>query len=119
MFLRAWAAEMTLCYGDVISDGAYCLSMCVFNEVANILSISGQGGHAYLKEWLWWAGLLSSKYQKYIQVSIKSNLHYIIKVNNYDMMAAMVTKKERDGDSTIYVVMLSGDLMSAALTIFI
>lgn len=22
---------------------------------------SGQGGHAYLKEWLWWAGLLSSK----------------------------------------------------------
>lgn len=120
MFLRAWAAEMTLCYGDVISDGAYCLSMCVFNEVANILSILGQGGHAYLKEWLWWAGLLSSKYQKYIQVSIKSNhLHYIIKVNNYDMMAAMVTKKERDGDSTIYVVMLSGDLMSAALTIFI
>uniref|UniRef100_A0A4W3JAC1 NIPA magnesium transporter 2 n=1 Tax=Callorhinchus milii TaxID=7868 RepID=A0A4W3JAC1_CALMI len=23
---------------------------------------AGQGGHAYLKEWLWWAGLLSSKY---------------------------------------------------------
>lgn len=22
----------------------------------------GQGGHAYLKEWLWWAGLLSSKW---------------------------------------------------------
>ncbi|XP_025032745.1 magnesium transporter NIPA2-like isoform X2 [Python bivittatus] len=22
---------------------------------------AGQGGHAYLKEWLWWAGLLSSK----------------------------------------------------------
>uniref|UniRef100_A0A8C2WPZ1 NIPA magnesium transporter 2 n=1 Tax=Cyclopterus lumpus TaxID=8103 RepID=A0A8C2WPZ1_CYCLU len=23
---------------------------------------AGQGGHAYLKEWLWWAGLLSSEY---------------------------------------------------------
>uniref|UniRef100_A0AAR2K101 NIPA magnesium transporter 2 n=1 Tax=Pygocentrus nattereri TaxID=42514 RepID=A0AAR2K101_PYGNA len=23
---------------------------------------AGQGGHAYLKEWLWWAGLLSSKH---------------------------------------------------------
>lgn len=22
---------------------------------------SGQGGYAYLKEWLWWAGLISSK----------------------------------------------------------
>lgn len=27
-----------------------------------LLSLSGQGGHAYLKEWLWWAGLLSSRY---------------------------------------------------------
>uniref|UniRef100_A0A8D0B9T4 Uncharacterized protein n=1 Tax=Salvator merianae TaxID=96440 RepID=A0A8D0B9T4_SALMN len=23
---------------------------------------AGQGGHSYLKEWLWWAGLLSSKH---------------------------------------------------------
>uniref|UniRef100_A0A4X2JTT0 Magnesium transporter NIPA2 n=1 Tax=Vombatus ursinus TaxID=29139 RepID=A0A4X2JTT0_VOMUR len=23
---------------------------------------AGHGGHAYLKEWLWWAGLLSSKF---------------------------------------------------------
>lgn len=23
----------------------------------------GQGGHSYLKEWMWWAGLLSSKYE--------------------------------------------------------
>uniref|UniRef100_A0A672Q5Z3 Magnesium transporter NIPA2-like n=1 Tax=Sinocyclocheilus grahami TaxID=75366 RepID=A0A672Q5Z3_SINGR len=23
---------------------------------------AGQGGHAYLKEWLWWAGLLSSDF---------------------------------------------------------
>ncbi|KAJ7395451.1 Magnesium transporter NIPA2 [Pitangus sulphuratus] len=35
-------------YLDGFEDGA-----------ANILSILGQGGHAYLKEWLWWAGLLS------------------------------------------------------------
>uniref|UniRef100_A0A8C9TJQ7 NIPA magnesium transporter 2 n=1 Tax=Scleropages formosus TaxID=113540 RepID=A0A8C9TJQ7_SCLFO len=23
---------------------------------------AGQGGYAYLREWLWWAGLLSSKW---------------------------------------------------------
>lgn len=22
---------------------------------------SGEGGHAYLKEWMWWAGLISSE----------------------------------------------------------
>lgn len=49
--------------------------MYVFSGVANILSISGQGGHAYLKEWLWWAGLLSSKYQKY-------NLLYIVSLTD-------------------------------------
>lgn len=47
------------CFGSVISDRASCLLMYVFNGVTNTLS--GQGGHAYLKEWLWWAGLLSSK----------------------------------------------------------
>uniref|UniRef100_A0A803XWV7 NIPA magnesium transporter 2 n=1 Tax=Meleagris gallopavo TaxID=9103 RepID=A0A803XWV7_MELGA len=45
------------CFGSVISDRASCLLMYVFNGVTNTLS--GQGGHAYLKEWLWWAGLLS------------------------------------------------------------
>lgn len=26
-----------------------------------LLSFTGQGGYSYLKEWLWWAGLISSK----------------------------------------------------------
>lgn len=26
-----------------------------------LIYLAGQGGHAYLKEWLWWAGLISSK----------------------------------------------------------
>ena len=79
-------------FGDVIGDRAYCVLMYVFNGVANILSILGQGGHAYLKEWLWWAGLLSSKYQKY-------NLLYIISLNGG---GTVVTKNEQDGDSTTY-----------------
>ncbi len=48
----------------------------------------GQGGHAYLKEWLWWAGLLSSEWQmKQLIFILKTNskqlftynIHYIAK----------------------------------------
>lgn len=31
------------------------------NFILIALIFLGQGGHSYLKEWLWWAGLLSSK----------------------------------------------------------
>lgn len=54
----SWRAVMS------ILQGKFCLCANVIEiSGANDLFLSslGQGGHAYLKEWLWWAGLLSSK----------------------------------------------------------
>jgi len=46
-----------------------------------MLSLIGDGGHAYLKEWMWWAGLISSKlfvcyrfYNHYIKCQFNSKL---------------------------------------------
>ena len=51
-----------------------------------MFSLTGQGGHAYLKEWLWWAGLLSSMYRGcfkkilyvYIEIFMYTILHITI-----------------------------------------
>lgn len=44
----------------------FCFSYLLYSLIVtwqiNFFCISGQGGHAYLKEWLWWAGLISSKW---------------------------------------------------------
>lgn len=42
---------------DIMID--YFLFLVLSNPVCS-LHYSGQGGYAYLKEWLWWAGLISS-----------------------------------------------------------
>lgn len=57
-YATSWCAVM------MILQGKFCLCANVIemrgtNDLC--LSSPGQGGHAYLKEWLWWAGLLSSK----------------------------------------------------------
>ncbi|XP_063105873.1 magnesium transporter NIPA2 isoform X1 [Cavia porcellus] len=44
---------------------------------------AGQGGHAYLKEWLWWAGLLSSMYGEHS----KRLLELCVKVFADDVVA--------------------------------
>lgn len=49
--------------GVIEMTGFECNKMLVF-------LFSGQGGHAYLKEWLWWAGLLSSKLRSVTNVVI-------------------------------------------------
>lgn len=36
--------------------------------------LPGQGGHSYLKEWLWWAGLLSSKSHLFPQLQVNKKL---------------------------------------------
>lgn len=47
-----WKSDFPKCANVVEVRGLH-------SEMFSLLS--GQGGHAYLKEWLWWAGLLSSK----------------------------------------------------------
>uniref|UniRef100_A0A2I3HUY0 NIPA magnesium transporter 2 n=1 Tax=Nomascus leucogenys TaxID=61853 RepID=A0A2I3HUY0_NOMLE len=37
---------------------------------------AGQGGHAYLKEWLWWAGLLSSMYKEHCRKNIAFSIFF-------------------------------------------
>ena len=47
----------------------YCLAQ--WKAVAVLLlssSLLGSGGYAYLREWLWWAGLLTSKFFFFILV---------------------------------------------------
>lgn len=38
----------------------------------------GQGGHAYLKEWLWWAGLLSSEWHSCFEFVFKMKTSRLI-----------------------------------------
>lgn len=45
---------------------------------------AGQGGHAYLKEWLWWAGLLSSTYREHLREvprGILTRLHRLLQLH--------------------------------------
>ena len=43
------------------------------NRKCEYVSFLGQGGHAYLKEWLWWAGMLTSKGKILIVVFVEFN----------------------------------------------
>lgn len=48
------------------------------NNILFFFKKIGQGGHAYLKEGLWWAGLLSSKYlEKTMLIDWKHNHLFI------------------------------------------
>ena len=43
--------------------------------------VSGQGGYGYLKEWLWWAGMILSKYKDLVPHLLclwanHHNIHY-------------------------------------------
>lgn len=50
---------------------------------------AGQGGHAYLKEWLWWAGLISSKW---IMLALPKSVNCLIYIILSELVVALLQK---------------------------
>jgi hypothetical protein len=53
----------------------------LLNIARNSNTRAGQGGYAYLKEWLWWAGLITSKLHFLISRYVNMRCIYYAYVN--------------------------------------
>ena len=65
------------------------------NLISIFIIFLGQGGHSYLKEWLWWAGLLSSESimpRMVFACKMMNKLHAVVQIDQFIQLVRLAYK---------------------------